>query len=818
MSLGTIASAMMAGLLSALVVSPAHAQSSICGEWEVMSTPIPPVGSMGSSQFRDVVAISPDDVWAVGEIHVGAPSWETHSLAMHFDGTEWTIVPTPNPSTSINALETVAAVSTDDVWAAGVKEIFNPFRELRPFIIHWDGSTWEEVVDSELDVWGAPIWGIEVGGPNDIWFGADGPNTFHWDGSSFEHRPVPTFDTGNCSGTSGCGHAVEDLAVVAPDDVWAVGGAGDGDYSYVSQIWHWDGTEWAHTPGPSISYWQRLNGVVALAPDDVWAVGDLDPADPTDNGMLIIHWNGAEWTRVDTPLYMQPSGDLQDIFAIAPDDIWASGIYTETPLPAVGLPLTMHYDGTDWRQVMPDPDGPAGAWLRGISAGASCDLWSVGSSLEKPFVQRLTPGFPAEVQVSPPAVEMTVAPGGTVTSPLLIENLSDPTSGPILDWSLTKVIPPPVSAYTAITSDEVGGPTFEWNDISAIGTPMTLFNDWYQGVDLPFTIWFYGEAKTQMMISSNGYLTFGGYGYAHLNHPFPDATVPNDMIAVFWDDLYPQHPINPGTAHYYHDTLANEFVVQYTNVPRVDGASSLSFQVILRPSGEILFQYQSMEGELTSATIGIENATGTAGLQLAYNEPFVHDGLAVLFPALGTDWLSFTPESGALSPSSSETVEAGSRCDEPRGGNLHGHLDRVVERPGRARHPDSRDADRHRRRGSRAGDGARGLPPRAGAAEPVPGVHPTVVHARPGGEGPTRHLRRRGARGGDARRFGAARRSPLVHVGRNGWTGPIGRPGHVLPSTHERGADGSGALGPAPVTGASGTRHSHRSSKGFRRQ
>jgi len=658
MSHRTAPTATLAGLLSLILVLPAHAQSSLCGEWEVVSTPIPVVDpDLGSSQFRDVVAISPDDVWAVGEVHPGPPNWETHTLAMHFDGTEWTIVPTPNPSTSINSLEAVAAVSGDDVWAAGLKQIFTPFAELRPLILHWDGSTWEEVVDPVLDVWGAVIWGVEIGAPDDIWFGADGPNTFHWDGSNFEYHPLPTFDTGNCSGTSGCGHAAVDIAVVAPDDAWAVGGAGDGDYSYVSQIWHWDGVEWTHTPGPSIPFWQRLNGVVAVASDDVWAVGDLVAEDPDDTGMLIIHWDGTGWTRVDTPLYMQPSGDLQDIIALAPDDIWAAGIYTEIPLPAPGLPLTMHYDGMDWRQVMPDANGPEGAWLRGITASNSCDLWSVGSSMGAPIAQRLTPGFPAEVRVSPPTLDFTLVPGAQATSPLRIENLSDPVFGPDLTWSITSTVPPTSTEYIAIDSDEVGGPTFEWRDITTIGTPITLFNDWKVDVLLPSPFWFYGEPKQEMMISSNGYLTFGGYGYAQFNHPFPTSTVPNDMIAPFWDDLYPQHPINPGTVHYYHDEVANEFIVQYTNVPRVDGESSLTFEVILRPFGEILFQYLSMSGVLNSATIGIENGAGTQGVQLAYNEPYVHDGLAVLFPALGTGWVSFSPESGSLPPVSDTTVD-----------------------------------------------------------------------------------------------------------------------------------------------------------------
>jgi subtilisin-like proprotein convertase family protein len=392
-----VSTAVTIALISAVVsaTTPETRAQGVCGEWEVVPTPVPVTGPYGSSQFRDIASIAPDDAWAVGYITMGSPTWETHTLAMHWNGTEWSVVPTPNPSTSINSLDAVEVVSSDDVWAAGVKEVFTPFRTLYPLILHWDGTSWEEVIDSNLEIWGGVLYTIEVAGPDDIWFGGDVGLTIHWDGSNFDVHPVETFDTGSCSGTYGCGHAVEDIAVIAPDDAWAVGGAGDSDYSFVSQIWHWNGQQWTHVPGPSISYFQRLNGVVALASDNVWAVGDLDPADPNDNGMLIIHWDGTQWSRVSTPLYSQPSGDLQDVIALTPDDIWAAGIYTDEPLPAPGLPLTMHYDGVDWRQVMPDPNGPAGAWLRGLTSSGGCDLWSVGSSLGKPHVQRFHPLVPS---------------------------------------------------------------------------------------------------------------------------------------------------------------------------------------------------------------------------------------------------------------------------------------------------------------------------------------------------------------------------------------------------------------------------------------
>jgi len=420
------------------LVTGASAQG-VCGEWETFPRPVPPVGDFGGSQFRDVVAIAPDDAWAVGYVSMGSPTWEWRTLAMHWDGVAWSIVTTPNPSPSINTLDAVAVVAADDIWAAGVKELYTPFGTLLPLILHWDGVSWTEVTDSALDLPSVALLAVEAVGADDIWFGGDSGTTIHWDGSNFEVFPVETFDTGNCSGTYGCGHAVEAFAVIAPDDAWAVGGANDSDYSYVSQIWHWDGTQWSHTPGPTIAYEQRLFGVVALASNDVWAVGDVNAADPGDNDPLVVHWDGVQWTRVPVPGYAHPVGSLQDVIALAPDDIWAAGIYTEQAPPSPGLPLTIHYDGVTWSEVLPDPNGPSSAWLRGLTSATGCDLWSVGSSNGEPHVQRFHPLTPSLRLASigtgdscpggPGDANLVWEPGEQITIPVTITAFSGGFTG-----------------------------------------------------------------------------------------------------------------------------------------------------------------------------------------------------------------------------------------------------------------------------------------------------------------------------------------------------------------------------------------------------
>ncbi|HAI86898.1 MAG TPA: hypothetical protein DCL63_07905, partial [Firmicutes bacterium] len=69
----------------------------------------------------------------------------------------------------------------------------------------------------------------------------------------------------------------------------------------------------------------------------------------------------------------------------------------------------------------------------------------------------------------------------------------------------------------------------------------------------------------------------------------------------------------------------------------------------------IIYQYLSMSGDVSSATVGIENGLGDDGLQVVYNAPYVHDGLAVAFSPVGSV-IDVNPSSGWLVGGASQDV------------------------------------------------------------------------------------------------------------------------------------------------------------------
>jgi len=75
----------------------------------------------------------------------------------------------------------------------------------------------------------------------------------------------------------------------------------------------WNGTLWtSYTTGPTVTDWYDLDGLWAVSQDDVWASGD---------GGLILHWNGTSWSQVASGT----SSWLGSIWGTAANDLWAVG-------------------------------------------------------------------------------------------------------------------------------------------------------------------------------------------------------------------------------------------------------------------------------------------------------------------------------------------------------------------------------------------------------------------------------------------------------------------------------------------------------------
>ncbi len=185
--------------------------------------------------------------------------------------------------------------------------------------------------------------------------------------------------------------------------------------------------------------------------------------------------------------------------------------------------------------------------------------------------------------------------------------------------------------YVWRDSNEPGGPVYNWEDISFTGTMLGISNDNdnTELVTLPFDFLFYGNLFNEVNISTNGLIYFGIPEADENNTSLPDAAGPAGIIAPFWDDF------NPAAAgEIYYDGDVNRFIVQWESVERFFEPGQLyTFQAILYPDGTIRFQYNSLGVTINSCTVGIEDIDETTGLEIAFNNIYLADLLAIdLYP------------------------------------------------------------------------------------------------------------------------------------------------------------------------------------------
>lgn len=342
--------------------------------------------------------------------------------------------------------------------------------------------------------------------------------------------------------------------------------------------------------------------------------------------------------------------------------------------------LKFYIDGVQQTQWAGEVDWTLATYT--LAAGAHTCTWtyskdgSVSNGSDAAWVDDIVmpilgqPSYP-DIAVTPASLSKTLAPGATGTELLSLANSGQATlawsasatttslqsSLPVLKLAKGEADPregsfdrnaggPDSFGYRWKDSNEAGGPTYSWVDISGTGSTVawatgTSDDGLSAALPLGFSFNFYGTAFTSVKVGSNGYLSFTTTNTAYTNQGIPTAAEPNNLLAAFWDDL---NPGSAGTVKYLADGANQRFIVQYTGVPIYQTTSYQTFQVIIHADGRIKYQYQTVAAA-TGCTVGIENATGTDGLQVAANSAYLANGLAVEF-GTQTPWLSLAPTSG----------------------------------------------------------------------------------------------------------------------------------------------------------------------------
>jgi hypothetical protein len=293
--------------------------------WQRVALPVPKGAQ--SPEFNGAAAISPNDIWAVGDAELHGSTSPARAIVDHWNGHRWRLVPVP-PSGRYSRLVGVTALSATNVWAVGVVGVDSGRRVTeRTLTVHWNGKVWKRVPSPNPATPYTPAGSIDdslaaVAGDSshDVWavgqyyrVAATGDHAVHplvlqWNGTRW--RAVSSLDP------SGPTHRSSLSGVVASSStgVWAVGSAARYGTRWVQHALaeHWDGTRWHIVPTTD----NPLTGASGLSANDVWAAGGMTGGDVT-------HWNGSAWT-VQTKLVHDDA--LTAVAEVSPTDVWAVGV------------------------------------------------------------------------------------------------------------------------------------------------------------------------------------------------------------------------------------------------------------------------------------------------------------------------------------------------------------------------------------------------------------------------------------------------------------------------------------------------------------
>jgi hypothetical protein len=204
--------------------------------------------------------------------------------------------------------------------------------------------------------------------------------------------------------------------------------------------------------------------------------------------------------------------------------------------------------------------------------------------------------------------------------------------------TVTDPVGPDAGGYYAFDNGDLGygqAPVYEWVEIDpALGGPgqsvgltdFAIYSDDTRVVNLPFPFTYYGRDFSKISICSNGWFAMGAtYQRHYRNRTLPAVESPEDMVCVYWDELYAVS--GDGGVFTWYDAVNHRFIIEWRRMRNEEGAAIETFQAVLYDpahqagDGLILMQYQTvnqvdwLEGY---STVGIQCISQDTALQYSY--------------------------------------------------------------------------------------------------------------------------------------------------------------------------------------------------------
>jgi phosphoesterase family protein len=343
--------------------------------WTIV--PTPSIGS-GDNNLTGVSAGSATDVWAIGS-YIPTTAGILQAMGEHYDGSSWTEFPLPNVGPNENSLLGVSELASGHAWAVGYF-VSAEFKQ-QTLVEHFDGTSWTVVPSPNPGALQNILYGVAAISDSDVWaVGAmQDANALwhtlaeHWNGSAW--TVVPTVD----AGTSG--NQFFAVTAVSSTNVYATGQQSGTGFPNNSLVEQWNGTAWSLVSTPTDPGGSEVPLGATATSASVSIVGDRESSTapyttfvaagaPKSIGILSTPNNG--------------SGE-NDLFAAttAPDgSTWAVGWYIVSSSLTHQTLIEQGVSGT-WSIISTPNTGTGDNGLAGITAVPGGGMWAVGVSSSK---------------------------------------------------------------------------------------------------------------------------------------------------------------------------------------------------------------------------------------------------------------------------------------------------------------------------------------------------------------------------------------------------------------------------------------------------
>jgi hypothetical protein len=335
--------------------------------------PSPSIGSLDNN-LAGVSAASSTDAWAVGDYYSANNPNVLLNMAEHWDGSTWSEYPLPNVGANQNTLLGVSELPTGNTWAVGYDLDANWVDQT--LVEHWNGTSWSVVPSPSPGAGGNILYGVAALADNDVWavglqLDANGTThalAEHWNGASWS--VVPTVDP------NGGGNALYALDAVSSTSVYAVGQTGAAFPSH-ALIEHWDGTKWSQLSSPADTTESLTTLGVTGSDNSLTIVGNRE-SDTTPYTTEVAAGSPSSLSLVNSPNVGAGENDLFSATTAADGSVYAAGWYVD---PASGnyYSLIEHEAGGVWSvDTTPNP-GTGANGFAGVAAIPGGGLWAVGN-------------------------------------------------------------------------------------------------------------------------------------------------------------------------------------------------------------------------------------------------------------------------------------------------------------------------------------------------------------------------------------------------------------------------------------------------------